>query len=55
MLEEIDESDAINIIKDVKGISFVKFDSNDVVRHTLVKKIISAYSDSENSKEIKNV
>ena len=47
--------DAINILRDVDGISFVEFDSNDVVRHSLVKKIISAYSDSENSKEKKNV
>mgnify|MGYP001173203618 CR=1 FL=1 len=47
--------DAINILRDVGGISFVEFDSNDVVRHSLVKKIISAYSDSENLKEKKNV
>tara|TARA_B110000263_G_C15260261_1_gene488494 strand:+ start:91 stop:1050 length:960 start_codon:yes stop_codon:yes gene_type:complete len=47
--------DAINILRDVKGISFVEFDASDVVRHTLIKKIISAYSDSENSKEKKNV
>ena len=47
--------DAINILRGVKGISFVEFDSSDVVRHSLVKKIISAYSDSENSKEKKNV
>ena len=47
--------DAVNVLKGVKGISFVEFDSGDVVRHSLVKKIISAYSDSENSKERKNV
>ena len=47
--------DAINILKNVKAISFVEFDSGDVVRHSLVKKIISAYSESENSKEKKNV
>jgi len=47
--------DAINILRDVKGISFVEFDTSDVVRHALIKKIISAYSDSENSKEKKNV
>ena len=47
--------DAINILRDVKGISFVEFDASDVVRHALIKKIISAYSDSENSKEKKNV
>ena len=54
-LENGNKVEAINILKNVKGISFVEFDSNDVVRHALVKKIISAYSDSENSKEIKNV
>ena len=47
--------DAINILRGVKGISFVEFNSTDVVRHSLVKKIISAYSDDENSKEKKNV
>ena len=47
--------DAVNILKNVEGISFVEFDSDDVVRHSLIKKIISAYSESENSKEKKNV
>ena len=47
--------DAIEILKDVKEISFVRFDSTDVVRHTLVKKIISAYAEKEDSKEQNNV
>ena len=47
--------DAINVLKNVKGISFVEFDSRDVVRHELVKKIISAYAKKENIKEKKNV
>ena len=47
--------DAINILKNVKGISFVEFGARDVVRHDLVKKIISAYSDNENGKEKKDV
>ena len=47
--------DAINVLKGVDGISFVEFDSQDVVRHDLVKKIISAYSKKENTKEKKNV
>ena len=42
---------AMNILDGVKGISFVEFDSNDVVRHELVKKIISAYD--ENQKKLK--
>jgi len=47
--------DAINILKDVKDISFIEFDAHDVIRHDLVKKIISAYSENENSKEKNNV
>jgi len=47
--------DAINVLKGVDGISFVEFGPQDVVRHDLVKKIISAYSKKENTKEKKNV
>ena len=47
--------DAINVLKGVDGISFVEFDSQDVVRHDLVKKIISAYSKKENTRGKKNV
>ena len=47
--------DAINVLKNVDGISFVEFSAQDVVRHNLVKKIISAYSNKENAKEKKNV
>ena len=47
--------DAINILENVKGISFVEFGASDVVRHNLVKKIISAYSENENGKEKKDV
>ena len=42
---------AIDILDGVNGIAFVKFDSNDVVRHELVKKIISAYEKKQDSKE----
>ena len=34
---------SVNILKGVSGISFVKLDGKDVVRHKLVKKIIEAY------------
>jgi phosphate starvation-inducible protein PhoH and related proteins len=34
---------AIDVLKDVKGISMVEFDERDVVRHKLVKEIIKAY------------
>lgn len=35
--------DALDILRDVDGISFVEFDEKDVVRHPLVQKIIMAY------------
>ena len=35
--------DAIEILKGVEGISFVQFDDKDVVRHTLVQRIVKAY------------
>ena len=42
--------DAISILKNVDGISFVEFDAKDVVRHSIVKKIITAYSEDKKSK-----
>ena len=38
---------ASNILKKIKGITFVYFDEEDVVRHKLVKNIIKAYSKEE--------
>jgi phosphate starvation-inducible protein PhoH and related proteins len=35
--------EAINILKNIEGISIVRFDEKDVVRHPLVSKIIEAY------------
>ncbi|MEA3317612.1 MAG: PhoH family protein [Bacteroidota bacterium] len=32
------------ILKDIKGISFIKFDERDIIRHNLVKHIVKAYS-----------
>src|SRR6185312_16944898 len=34
---------AIEVLKDVEGLSFVKFDDRDVVRHPLVQRIVRAY------------
>ena len=34
---------AKEILHDVKGIEFVQFETVDVVRHTLVQKIIESY------------
>ncbi len=35
--------EAIDILKDVKGIAFVNFNAKDVIRHKIVKDIIEAY------------
>ncbi len=38
---------AIDILKDIKGIRFVYFSKDDVVRHPLVQEIIQAYENAE--------
>ena len=43
---------AVEILKDLKGIEFVFFGKSDVVRHKLVADIIHAYEKSE-KKEIR--
>jgi phosphate starvation-inducible PhoH-like protein len=35
--------DALDVLRGVDGISFVNFDDRDVVRHTLVQRIVRAY------------
>ena len=35
--------DAVDVLKGVEGISFVTFDEKDVVRHSLVQRIVKAY------------
>jgi phosphate starvation-inducible PhoH-like protein len=35
--------DALEVLKGVEGISFVQFDERDVVRHSLVQRIVKAY------------
>jgi phosphate starvation-inducible PhoH-like protein len=35
--------DAVDILKGVEGISFIQFDERDVVRHSLVQRIVHAY------------
>ncbi|SIO13365.1 phosphate starvation-inducible protein PhoH [Carnobacterium alterfunditum] len=44
---------AEKVLNQVKGINFVQFDSNDVVRHPVVAHIINAYSEEKTSNEIK--
>lgn len=45
--------EAQKILKNVKGIAFTHFLSQDVVRHPLVQKIINAYEDYESTQENK--
>jgi phosphate starvation-inducible PhoH-like protein len=40
----------LDVLKDVDGIGVVRLDQNDVIRHSLVKKIIAAFDEAE-SKE----
>jgi len=42
---------AINVLRGVDGISIVEFDERDIVRHKLVKDIVRAYADIENTSE----
>ena len=39
---------AIKILNGIEGISIIRFDERDIVRHKLVKKIVRAYEDEEN-------
>ena len=41
---------ATNILRNIKGISFLEFEKTDVVRHPLVQKIIVAYENLENNR-----
>lgn len=43
--------EAVKILKDVKGISFINFSSKDVIRHKIVKEIIDAYQNAIVKKE----
>jgi phosphate starvation-inducible PhoH-like protein len=43
--------EAVNILRNIDGIACVNFDAKDVVRHTLVKDIIKAYSNNESKFE----
>jgi len=40
---------SVDIVKDIKGISFTFFRSRDVVRHSLVGRILDAYERHENA------
>ena len=44
---------ALNILKNIKGISKVVFDTRDIVRHRLVKYIVHAYNEKSQDKDNK--
>ncbi len=48
--EESGLHQAVKILTGVEGISFVEFDDSDIVRHKLVRRIIKAYDQSNESK-----
>jgi phosphate starvation-inducible PhoH-like protein len=39
---------AIRILSDIEGVSIVRFDERDIVRHKLVRHIVRAYEKDEN-------
>ncbi|HBE41415.1 MAG TPA: phosphate starvation-inducible protein PhoH [Bacteroidales bacterium] len=41
---------AMRILRGIEGVSVIKFDERDIVRHKLVKKIVKAYEEEENGK-----
>jgi phosphate starvation-inducible PhoH-like protein len=46
---------AMRILTNIEGISIIKFDERDIVRHKLVKRIVRAYENEENeSEKLKN-
>jgi len=42
---------AFRILKNIKGIEFIEFDTSDIVRHKLVKDIVKAYGRDSKNKE----
>ena len=45
---------AMRILKGIEGVSIIKFDERDIVRHKLVKMIVKAYEQEENSNIVTN-
>ncbi|MBN2420321.1 MAG: PhoH family protein, partial [Deltaproteobacteria bacterium] len=46
--------EALELLNGIKGIKFVYFSRDDVVRHPLVQKIIDAYEKKDKQREIRN-
>ena len=40
--------EALNVVRQIEGIAFIHFDERDVVRHSLVQKIVKAYENFSN-------
>ena len=47
--------EAMTILRDVKGISFIEMTDQDIVRHKLVTRIVNAYKEYEDSKLLKQI
>ena len=47
--------EAMSVLKDVKGISFIEMTDKDIVRHKLVTRIVNAYKEYEDSKSLKQI
>lgn len=43
---------AAAVLQDVKGVSFTRFQTSDIVRHPLVARIVEAYESFDNTKEV---
>lgn len=46
---------AINLLGDIEGVSVIRFDEQDIVRHRLVRHIVRAYENSENRENKENI
>lgn len=44
--------EAVNILKNVEGISIIRMDEKDIVRHKLVTRIVKAYNEADKTKQI---
>ena len=44
--------EAVNILKNVEGISIIRMDEKDIVRHKLVTRIVKAYNEADKAKQI---
>ena len=51
VVDDKSEDNTLKVLKKIKGIAFVSFDENDVVRHKLIKDIIRAYGGNNGNKK----